>query len=60
MATRKKSEQVKEAEGGESLQQAPKPQTPSKKIGKLLKKDKHRLPRKEKKLAKKRLLSAAP
>jgi hypothetical protein len=33
---------------------------PKKKIGKLVKKAKQRLPRKEKKQAKKRLLSAAP
>jgi hypothetical protein len=38
---------------------APAETKPKKKIGKLLKKDKKRLPRKEKKKAKKKLLSSA-
>ena len=77
MATKKKTEQEKEAAGEETLQKAAKAigsaigaiavktgiahaPAPAKKIGKLVKKAKKRLPRKEKKLAKKKLLKSAP
>lgn len=61
MAPRKKAESEKEQPKEAAPVAAPKPMTPPKpKIGKLVKKDKKRLPRKEKKQAKKKLLSAAP
>ncbi len=66
MATRKKAEaekeQPKEAAVKESPKavKAPNATPPKKKIGKLVKKDKKRLPRKEKKQAKKKLLNSAP
>jgi hypothetical protein len=66
MATRKKAdaekEQPKEAAVQESPKAAPAPKAtpPKKKVGKLVKKDKKRLPRKEKKQAKKKLLNSAP
>ena len=73
MATRKKAEQEKEADGGEILQKTAKAigaalgtiaaktgvvhaGAPAKKSGKLVKKLKQRLPRKEKKELKKRAL----
>jgi len=49
------------APAAEAPAPAPHPSTPPrKKIGKLVKKDKKRLPRKAKKLAKKQLLKSAP
>jgi hypothetical protein len=56
MATKKKAEAEKDQP--KEAAAAPRPATPpKKKIGKLVKKDKKRLPRKEKKLAKKKLMS---
>jgi hypothetical protein len=68
MATRKKTESTKQAADGEVVEKAAKTTgsvpvakavptaAPPKKSGKLVKKNKKRLPRKEKKQAKKKLL----
>jgi hypothetical protein len=65
MATRKKAESEKEQPKEAAVESAPPPQTapkktaPKMKIGKLVKKNKARLPRKEKKAAKKKLAQQA-
>lgn len=61
MATRKKAEPEKEApkEAAKAVAAPSVATPPKKKIGKLVKKAKQRLPRKEKKQAKKKLLSSA-
>ncbi len=57
----KKEAAAAAAPAAEAPAPAPRPSTPPrKKIGKLVKKDKKRLPRKAKKLAKKQLLKSAP
>jgi hypothetical protein len=58
MATRKKTEPAQEQPKEAAAVAQPKATPPKPKIGKLVKKDKKRLPRKEKKKAKKKLLQA--
>ena len=58
MATKKKAEPEKEQPKEVAAVAQPKATPPKPKIGKLVKKDKKRLPRKEKKQAKKNLLKA--